>query len=148
MTVTCTFYSLSNEAPHKVGAVFTPVRAPERVHLQDSSRKENYRKWPNFFTDININASKQGRIPLLWRHHMQSLEASLYHCRKGRNKCKKDLTVKTLADPWETGALHREPSSAAGPGLGGLSQTKWGRGAVAGRSASPTSQHSSVSARF
>ena len=118
MTVTCTFYSLSNEAPHKVGAVFTPVRAPERVHLEDSSRKENYRKWPNYFTDININVSKQGRIPLLWRHHIQSLEASLYHRRKGRKKHKKDLTAKTLADLWEMGALHLKPSRAAEPGLG------------------------------
>lgn len=44
MSVTCTLDSLSNEAPHKVGAVLTPVRAPERVHLEDSSRKENYRE--------------------------------------------------------------------------------------------------------
>lgn len=89
MTVTCTFYSLSNEAPHEVGTVFTPVRAPERVHLEDSSRKENYRKWPNHFTDIRINACKQCRIPLLWRYHMQFLEISLYHGRKGRKEPRK-----------------------------------------------------------
>lgn len=44
MSITCTLDSLSNEAPHEVGAVLTPVRAPERVHLEDSSRKESYRE--------------------------------------------------------------------------------------------------------
>lgn len=88
ITVTCTFYSLSNEAPHEVGTVFTPMRAPERVHLEDSSRKENYRKWPSHFTDISISACKQYTIPL-WRHHMQFLEATLYHCRKGRKELRK-----------------------------------------------------------
>lgn len=81
-TVTCTFYSLSNEAPHEVGTVFTPVRAPEGVHLEDRSRKENYRRWPNHFTDISINACKQCTTPLLWRYHMQCLEVSLYHEEK------------------------------------------------------------------
>lgn len=47
-TVTCTFYSLSNEAPHEVGTVFTPVRAPERVHLEDSSRKRITENEPPF----------------------------------------------------------------------------------------------------
>lgn len=81
-TVTCTFYSLSNEAPHEVGTVFTPVRAPEGVHLEDRSRKENYRRWPNHFTDISINACKQCTTPLHWRYHMQCLEVSLYHEEK------------------------------------------------------------------
>lgn len=45
--------------------------------------------------------SKQGRIPLLWRHHVQSLEASLYDRRKGKKIRKKDLTAKTLADLWK-----------------------------------------------
>lgn len=89
MSITCTLDSLSNEAPHKVGAVLTPVRAPERVHLEDSSRKENYREKLNCFTDIKSKVSQQARTPLR-RHCMHSLEVSLYHCRRGRKKHSND----------------------------------------------------------
>lgn len=32
--LTCTFHSLSNEAPHEVGTVFTPVWPSERMDLE------------------------------------------------------------------------------------------------------------------
>lgn len=47
---------------------------------------------------------------------MQPLEASLYHCRKGRKKRKKHLTAKTCR-PMGKGLLHPEASRAAEPCL-------------------------------
>lgn len=42
--LTCTFHSLSNEPPHEVGTVFTPVRASERVDL-GAQKKKTVRKF-------------------------------------------------------------------------------------------------------
>lgn len=37
---TCTFDSLSDESPHEVGAVLTPVWPSEGVHLRDNTKTQ------------------------------------------------------------------------------------------------------------
>lgn len=55
--VTCTFDSLSNETPHEVGTVLTPVRTSECMNLVKETLKKELMRLNGIFTTIIIKTA-------------------------------------------------------------------------------------------
>lgn len=71
-TLTCTFHSLSNEAPHEVGTVFTPVWPSERMDLKKEWGKvEKGKTWGGCCASIKGGLHKLAELKM-WHAHLEN----------------------------------------------------------------------------
>lgn len=67
--LTCTFHSLSNEAPHEVGTVFTPVWPSERMDLEKEwSKVEKGETWGGCCASIKGALHKLAELKMQHAH--------------------------------------------------------------------------------